>query len=74
MDELLTMSKTELNRPSVVPETSNTKEQVIGWTIKERYRTMRGYKRGESILHVGMLTAWLREAPGGRDMSALFAS
>jgi transposase-like protein len=58
----------------VVPETNNTTEQVIGWTIKERYRTMRGYKRGESILNVGMLTAWLREAPGGRDMSALFAS
>ena len=57
-----------------IPETNNATERVIGWTIKERYRTMRGYKREESILNVGMLTAWLREEPNGRDMSLLFAS
>lgn len=57
-----------------VNETNNTTEQVIGWSIKERYRTMRGYKREESIINVGQLTAWLREEPGGRDMSPLFAS
>jgi len=57
-----------------VPETNNATERVIGWNIKERYRTMRGYKRDDSIRNVTMLTAWLREEPNGRDMSKLFAS
>jgi transposase-like protein len=57
-----------------VPETNNTTERVIGWSIKERYRTMRGYKRPDSIRNVAMLTAWLREEPNGRDMSTLFAA
>jgi hypothetical protein len=57
-----------------VNETNNATEQVIGWSIKERYRTMRGYKREESIINVGQLTAWLREEPTGRDMGTLFAS
>ena len=55
-------------------ETNNSTERVIGWTIKERYRTMRGYKREDSVLNVTMLTAWLREEPNGRDMNPLFAS
>ena len=57
-----------------VPETNNATERVIGWNIKERYRTMRGYKRPDSIRNVTMLTAWLNEEPHGRDMSALFAA
>lgn len=57
-----------------VPETNNATERVIGWNIKERYRTMRGYKRDDSIRNVAMLTAWLREDTNGRDMSQLFAS
>jgi transposase-like protein len=57
-----------------VEETNNGTERVIGWTIKERYRTMRGYKSKDSVRNVSMLTAWLREEPNGRDMSPLFAS
>ena len=57
-----------------VDETNNATERVIGWSIKERYRTMRGYKREASIINVAQLTAWLREKPGGRDISPLFAS
>ncbi len=57
----------------VVPETNNAAERAIGWNIKERYRTMRGYKRDESILNVAMLTAWLRDEPNAREMSSLFA-
>jgi hypothetical protein len=30
--------------------TNNGSERAIGWTVKERYRTMRGYKRQESGL------------------------
>lgn len=55
-------------------ETNNTTERVIGWGIKERYRTMRGYKRNESVKNVAHLTTWLQEERGGRDMTPLFAS
>ena len=54
--------------------TNNAAEQAIGWTVKERYRTMRGYKRDESILNVTGLTAWLIDQPTGYDMSPLFVS
>ena len=54
--------------------TNNGSEQAIGWTVKERYRTMRGYKRQESILNVTALTGWLQEQPAGYDMSPLFAA
>jgi hypothetical protein len=55
-------------------QTNNTTERVIGWSIKERYRTMHGYKPKASITNVASLTAWLREKPVGRDMSPRFAS
>jgi len=54
--------------------TNNAAEQAIGWAVKERYRTMRGYKREESVRNVTGLTAWLIDQPAGYDMSALFAS
>ena len=57
-----------------VPETNNSTERVIGWDVKERYRTMRGYKREQSIKNVSMLTAWLREQPRGNDMRLLIAA
>lgn len=62
------------NEGFTVPETNNSTERVIGWDVKERYRTMRGYKREKSIKNVSMLTAWLREQPRGNDMSLLFAA
>ena len=54
--------------------TNNATERAIGWTVKDRYRTMRGYKRQRSILNVSMLTGWLLEQPLGYDMSPLFAA
>lgn len=54
--------------------TNNGSERAIGWTVKERYRTMRGYKRRDSILNVTALTGWLQEQPVGYDMSPLFAA
>jgi transposase-like protein len=57
-----------------VDETNNCSERAIGWNVKERYRTMRGYKRQRSILNVTGLTAWLRDQSPGYDMSPLFAS
>ncbi len=40
--------------------TNNVTEQVIGQCVKERYRTIRGYKRNASILNVSSLIGWLR--------------
>ena len=38
--------------------TNNGCERAIGWWVKERYRSMRGYKRPQSVLNVSRLIAW----------------
>ena len=38
--------------------TNNSTERAIGWWVKERYRTMRGYKREQSVRNVSRLIAW----------------
>jgi transposase-like protein len=53
--------------------TNNSCERLIGWWIKERYRTMRGYKRNESILNVVTLTARMGSRSGAYDMAELYA-
>jgi hypothetical protein len=45
--------------------TNNTCERVIGWWVKERYRSMRGYKRPLSVLHVSRLIAAMGNALDG---------
>jgi transposase-like protein len=55
--------------------TNNATERAIGWRVKERYRTMRGYKRQASVLNVSRLIAWagnLLDA-GGADLAAVVA-
>lgn len=42
--------------------------------MKEKYRTICGYKREESILNVTGLTAWHIDQPAEYDMSPLFAA
>lgn len=54
--------------------TNNVTEQIIGQRIKERYRTMRGYKRDESILNVSSLIGWLGMKGHDNDLSALVAN
>jgi transposase-like protein len=49
-------------------------EQVIGQCVKERYRTMRGNKRDESILNVSSLIGWIRAQKPGYDMSPLITN
>ena len=49
--------------------TNNASERVIGWWIKERYRTMRGYKRSESVRNVITLTARMGAKSGNKMMS-----
>ena len=53
--------------------TNNSSERLIGWWIKERYRTMRGYKRAESVRNVATLTARMGVRSGRYDMSELYA-
>lgn len=53
--------------------TNNACERLIGWWIKERYRTMRGYKREASIKNVVTLTARMGVRSGQYTMSELFA-
>jgi hypothetical protein len=44
---------------------NNACERAIGWWVKERYRTMRGYKREASVLHVSRLIAAIGNALAG---------
>jgi hypothetical protein len=58
--------------------TNNSAERTIGWWIKERYRTMRGYKRTVpvdtgTVRNVVTLTAHLGVHSGTYDMSELHA-
>jgi len=54
--------------------TNNACERAIGWGVKERYRSMRGYKRQESVLNVSSLLGWLGEQPAGYDLTQLVAA
>jgi len=42
----------------ILDGTNNYCERAIGWWIKERYRSMRGYKREQSALNVSRLIAF----------------
>jgi hypothetical protein len=55
--------------------TNNATERAIGWWVKERYRTMRGYKRERSVLNVSRLIAWVGHhlTTGGADLAPLIA-
>ena len=56
-----------------VDGTNNGCERAIGWWIKERYRTMRGYKRPKSAVNVSRLLAWCGNhlERGGADLALL---
>jgi len=55
--------------------TNNGSERAIGWWVKERYRTMCGYKRPESAVNVSRLLAWCGNHldKGGADLALLIA-
>ena len=55
----------------LVPATNNVSERGIGLNIKERYRTMRGYKSTTSLRCTPALTAYLREQHGAECFSGL---
>jgi transposase-like protein len=58
-----------------VDGTNNSSERAIGWWVKERYRTMRGYKRPKSAVNVSRLLAWCGNYldRGGADLASLIA-
>jgi transposase-like protein len=53
--------------------TNNACERAIGWWIKERYRSMRGYKIPENAVCVSRLLAWSGNflSRGGADLASL---
>jgi len=53
--------------------TNNACERAIGWWIKERYRSMRGYKVPANALRVSRLLAWCGNFlnRGGADLATL---
>jgi hypothetical protein len=55
--------------------TNNGSERAIGWWVKERYRTMRGYKHPKSAVNISRLLAWAGNhlERGGADLSLVVA-
>ena len=55
--------------------TNNACERGIGWWIKERYRTMRGYKRVKSAVNISRLLAFCGNflGRGGLDLAQIVA-
>ena len=53
--------------------TNNACERAIGWWIKERYRSMRGYKVPANALRMSRLLAWCGNFlnRGGADLALL---
>lgn len=58
----------------ILDGTNNADERAIGWWVKERYRSMRGYKREQSVLNVSRLVAHCgNHLINGLDLSSLIA-
>jgi transposase-like protein len=58
----------------ILDGTNNATERAIGWWIKERYRTMRGYKRLQSALNVSRLIAHCgNHLASGLDLTPMLA-
>lgn len=56
----------------MIDGTNNATERAIGWWVKERYRTMRGYKREKSALNVSRLIAYCgNHLKNGLDLATL---
>jgi hypothetical protein len=54
--------------------TNNATERAIGWWIKERYRTMRTYKRQESVRNLTRLIPHLAAHPDQPELARLLAA
>jgi len=58
-----------------VDGTNNGCERAFGWWVKERYRSMHGYKSRENALHVSRLLVWCgnQSRSSGANLSQLIA-
>lgn len=54
--------------------TNNATERAIGWWVKERYRTMRTYKRRESVLNISNLICYLGSHSGDVSLATLLSA
>lgn len=58
----------------ILDGTNNADERAIGWWVKERYRTMRSYKREKSVLNVSRLIAFCgNNLSMGLDLATIIA-
>jgi len=58
----------------ILDGTNNADERAIGWWVKERYRTMRDYKREQSVLKVSRLITFCgNHLADGLDLAAIIA-
>ena len=58
----------------ILDGTNNADERAIGWWVKERYRSMRGYKREQSALNISRLIAFCgNHLAQGLDLATLVA-
>lgn len=58
----------------ILDGTNNANERAIGWWVKERYRSMRGYKREQSVLNVSRLIAFCgNHLSKGLDLASIIA-
>ncbi len=58
----------------ILDGTNNHCERAIGWWIKERYRSMKGYKRQQSALNVSRLLAFAgNHLTSGLELAGLIA-
>ena len=58
----------------ILDGTNNADERAIGWWVKERYRTMRGYKRDKSALNVSRLIAYCgNHLSSGLNLASIIA-
>jgi hypothetical protein len=56
----------------ILDGTNNADERAIGWWVKERYRSMRGYKREQSALNVSRLIAYCgNHLANGLDLASI---
>jgi transposase-like protein len=59
---------------AILDGTNNANERAIGWWVKERYRSMRGYKREKSVLNVSRLMAFCgNHLAKGLDLASVIA-
>lgn len=64
----------DLQGQPILDGTNNADERAIGWWVKERYRSMRGYKRQQSALNISRLIAYCgNHLPQGLDLASIIA-